>query len=632
MNPGGERVARPLVRWHPSRTALEGIPVSDHPARITAARVLFSGPEVWINDELYVDVTAGTARLTRDTATLAPHSRLHTNTYFGRFEASYWRRWTGVREVTVEFTTAGDGEVTALLRASDIGAHARTIDTVVVRAGETVRLTGALDKFLDGGALWIEVRTGDGEVTLAAGRWIVDGGPRAGTPTHVAICTFNRADDCARTVSALASDPEVVAILDAVHVTDQGTDHVDSRDDYVAAAAILGARLRYRRQPNLGGAGGFSRGMAEATASGDDVNVLIMDDDVRVEPEAVLRLTALANAATRPILVGAQMLYLYNPDSLLISAEAADLPRLEAGQPADPFCLEDVSAVEHIQERRIDAQYNAWWSCLVPASVIAEVGFAMPYFFQWDDIEYALRCREAGYPTVTLPGAAVWHADFYWKDEEDFGKFFSLRNSLITVSMHGGATAREMTKEVTRRVLRAVASHQYGLAHTYLRAVEAFLEGPDTLEDGGREALARIREERDGYRETRRIDVGQLPPHITFARAPSVALAPGKEDLILAKRMLAQRLGRSAAGPVAISYEDSYWWHISLFDHAYVTDAGQNAIRELRRDPALVGELTARTARIARRLVREADAVGVRYRESLPRITGRENWARLFRD
>src|SRR5699024_6507657 len=230
------------------------------------------------------------------------------------------------------------------LRATDIAGHERTVATAVTAPGaaQTVRLTAPLTAFLDGGALFLELTAVGGETVFADVRWTVDGSE---THAHgglaVAICTFNRADDCAATVAALAADPEVAALIDRVQVTDQGTDHVDGRAVFTAAAEIFGDRMHYLRQANLGGAGGFSRGMFEATADPAIDHVLIMDDDVRVEPETVLRMAAFARHTSVPTLVGAQMLYLFNPDYLLASAEGVDLLKLQAGLDADPLGLRD---------------------------------------------------------------------------------------------------------------------------------------------------------------------------------------------------------------------------------------------------------------------------------------------------
>ena len=300
------------------------------------------------------------------------------------------------------------------------------------------------------------------------------------------------------------------------------------------------------------------------------------------------RLFAFAAVTREPMLVGAQMMYLFNPDSLLVSAERTHLPELKGGLDADEFALRDQSMVEDRQERRIDAEYNAWWSCLIPGEAVEKVGLPMPYFFQWDDIEYGLRCRQAGMPTCTLQGAAVWQADFYWKDGDDFGQFFSQRNSLVTASIRQGLDPKDMAKNLGRSVLRAIVAMQYGLAATRMRGIEAFLDGPDGANgvgDGGQRALAAIREERAGYPETAKLGVEALPPEITVERKVGIP-REDREDQVLAKRLLVQKLGRQRRGIVAIPYEDAAWWHVSLFDEVYVTEASQTGVHHRKVDPA----------------------------------------------
>jgi len=49
-----------------------------------------------------------------------------------------------------------------------------------------------------------------------------------------------------------------------VYVVDQGSNTVDWRPGFAEMRRTLGRVLRYLRQPNLGGAGGFTRGVFEA--------------------------------------------------------------------------------------------------------------------------------------------------------------------------------------------------------------------------------------------------------------------------------------------------------------------------------------------------------------------------------
>ena len=91
-----------------------------------------------------------------------------------------------------------------------------------------------------------------------------------------------------------------------------------------------------------------------------------------------------------------------------------------------------------------------------------------------------------------------------------------------------------------------------------------------------------------------------------------------------------QWLGRVIPGPVAIAAEDNQWWHVSLFGHAVVTDASQSGVRVRRRDKKKLIELSKRMRKALRRFRAQAPSLQNRYREAVPELTGRENWARLF--
>jgi galactofuranosylgalactofuranosylrhamnosyl-N-acetylglucosaminyl-diphospho-decaprenol beta-1,5/1,6-galactofuranosyltransferase len=446
------------------------------------------------------------------------------------------------------------------------------------------------------------------------------------------ICTFNRADDCALNVAAVAGDKGLLAGIDAIYVVDQGTDAVETRPLFNDVATQLGDKVVYLRQPNLGGAGGFSRGMYEVSSVADHANVILMDDDILLEPETILRLNAFANLTPSPTLIGAQMLSLQNTRELHVGGEQTQMHRLRAGRWA-PRALHRSDIVKNRQHKRVDAEYNAWWSCLIPSEVVAAVGLPLPMFFQWDDIEYGQRALAAGFPTVTLPNAGVWHADFHWKDRDEFMRYFSVRNSLITHALHGDIDTKTTGRWLAREISEALVSMQYGMAYTMIRGIEDFLEGPEILHDGGVAALAAIRSERADYGETKMhpaVGIRELTDAVP--RFVPVGPKPRKDriNLVLAKRMAFQWLGRVIPGPVAISAEDNQWWHVSLFGYAVVTDSSQAGVRVRRRDKTKLTDLTKRMRKALKRFGDEAPKLQGRYRAAASELTGRENWARLY--
>ena len=338
-------------------------------------------------EELYAKVERGAARRERHRVELGPAAAVTTNTYFGRFHATYWQRWTAAADVEVQLTASGSGRVR--LMASDTNKVWRIVDAAAVEGTQDVRLLGPVDRFVDGGAMWLEFTTETGSLTVSDVRWRVT--PLRSAPTDVVICTYNRVDECLKTLTALGSDPEALAAVATVRVVDQGTDPCESRLEFAEIATALEGRLRYVRQPNLGGAGGFTRGMYEATAGApeNDHDVLLLDDDILLEPELLLRLTAFAACTTHPTIVGGQMLNLLHPAHLHISAERADPELLKVGIPM-PDALDEaylLGSDERLlpigQDRRVDTEYNGWWACLVPASIIRAIGYPLPLFFQW---------------------------------------------------------------------------------------------------------------------------------------------------------------------------------------------------------------------------------------------------------
>jgi galactofuranosylgalactofuranosylrhamnosyl-N-acetylglucosaminyl-diphospho-decaprenol beta-1,5/1,6-galactofuranosyltransferase len=603
----------------------------DHaaPERLVAQRGLFTGPSALVPADLYVEIDMGIGYRDRSSLRLEPHAHASTNTYFGRFPASYWQRWTAVTEVEIVATVHGKGRMAVL--ASDPAGEVRTVATEQIDDSGKVSLTAAIDRFVDGGALWVEWETSEAGLRVEEMAWTVDP-PERLRPVAAVICTYNRADDCINTLTAIAEDPAFLQSADAVYVVDQGNDRVDSRSGFARVAAALGDRLVYINQPNLGGAGGFTRGLFEVTSvvGAEHANVIFMDDDILCEPETIARLNAFANRTVEPTIVGAQMLNLLHPNQLHVGAETADLLALGAGIAAtNALTAEDLT--EEKQEIRVDAGYNGWWSCLIPAEIVAAVGFPLPLFFQWDDIEYGFRSRAAGFATVTLAGAGVWHADFGWKDWDDWHRYFNIRNALVTAALHSSFDGKRVARGLLAQLGRYILSMQYGLAATLIKAVEDFSDGPELFADGGAAAAGEIRRLRSAYGETVRHPAAVLPGlRPADASVEPAGPPPSLKIAIMAKRVLTQALGRTDRRPVAISATDAHWYHVSRFETAVVTDASQEGVRVRQRDPKAAKELLVRGAKVINALRKNAPELQEQYRAAAPTVTTRENWARLF--
>jgi len=64
--------------------------------------------------------------------------------------------------------------------------------------------------------------------------------------------------------------------------------------------------------------------MYEALKNTDCQQILFMDDDIRIEPDTILRVLAMNRFAKTPMLIGGQMLNLQEPSHLHIMGEVVN--------------------------------------------------------------------------------------------------------------------------------------------------------------------------------------------------------------------------------------------------------------------------------------------------------------------
>ncbi|HJT03877.1 MAG TPA: glycosyltransferase, partial [Pseudonocardiaceae bacterium] len=465
--------------------------------------------------------------VSRSTVTLPPDCQVSFATYFNAFPASYWKRWTRVEEVALRLSVRGSGRVD-LYRSKSNGeivhlAGKQLDGNQLDLGGGLVELEfrESLAPFEDGGWVWFDAATDRDSLTITDAAWIIDE-PLPVHPLAVAITTFNRPTDCVTALAALAEDQTVLDVVAKVFVVDQGSIKVREHQRFAEVADQLGGRLVMIDQENLGGSGGFTRGMLEALRTTAVEHVMLMDDDVRVEPDSVLRAHAFASALSVPVIVGAQMLNLQVRSQLHAMGEIVDL-RTSFWRPAPGSVYQhDFAKLPLRQEpslhTRIHSTYNGWWMCLFPREVLERVGLPLPLFIKWDDAEYSLRAGACGFPTVTLPGCAIWHMPWTDKnDSTDWTAYFHLRNRLITLALHSPHDVRRaFVQDGLRTTFKHLMAMEYSTVALHHKSIEDFLDGPERLFASLRDALPAVQKLRAGYDDARIFSSAQQLPMPLF--------------------------------------------------------------------------------------------------------------------
>ncbi|MFC7405056.1 glycosyltransferase [Georgenia alba] len=595
---------------------------------------------------LYVETPpdAGSADLivrSRRAAAVRAGTSASFATYFNAFPATFWRRSTGVRIVTLRARLAGEGRL-VLHRSDATGAASVAAEhTFSADAGDTtITLELSLDGFDDGGWAWFSLEASS-DVELLGAAWEVPAeqavghGPTAPSTT-VGITTLDKPDFCLRTLRALADDPEVLAVVDRVCVVDQGTAKVAAEPGFAEVAAALGERLRVVDQENLGGSGGFSRSMLEGLDEGSS-SVLIMDDDVDVEPDSVLRAVRFAAACTEPTIVGGHMLDLQHPTVLHSWSEVVDQSIFMWGAADRAAERHDLAGsglrTTPWMHRPGRTDYNGWWMCLLPTDVLRRIGLAAPFFIKWDDAEFGLRAAESGMRTVSLPGVALWHVSWLDKDDTiDWQAYFHERNRLVTALLHAERPrGGKLLREYRRLHLKQLLCLQYYAVSLRHRALRDVLRGPDGLHEALRTALPDARALAADFPETR---TRPNPPGVTPPADHSREPRPGPKGLALAlftaraaaRHVLVPR--RSSQPQRLLAKGEATWWHLPSYDSVLVEKADRTGVNWYRRDPRTFRRLWLDSLLLTGRLASRWSELSAEYRSALPGLTTPEAWAR----
>jgi galactofuranosylgalactofuranosylrhamnosyl-N-acetylglucosaminyl-diphospho-decaprenol beta-1,5/1,6-galactofuranosyltransferase len=374
----------------------------------------------------------------------------------------------------------------------------------------------------------------------------------------------------------------------------------------------------------------------------------MLDDDIVLEPEALPRLAAFARHCLTPTIVGGQMFSLFSQAELHSFGEAVDPWRFWWGparhvKPQHDLSEDTLRGSAELH-RRVDVDYNGWFACLIPREVIETTGLSLPLFLKWDDAEYSLRAGRDGYPTVSLPGSAVWHVPWTDKtDNVDWTSYFHQRNRAITALLHspfprgGGLLLESLTNQ-----LKHIFSMQYSTARLRLAAYEDVLLGPDVLHDQLSRRLNEVRAMRSGFTDAVEAPhPGAFPALHTDARSLRSIRRLSRSHtrvgtVVAALRGLARHSPRLSAQQltapqVSLAHMDAKWWSLINFDSALVSAADGQKIHWYRRDSRLAASLAVRSVLAHARLAKRWAKLSKVYRRELTKITSVEDWARTFK-
>lgn len=569
-------------------------------------------------------------------------------TFFNAFPAAYWRRWTDVNEVRFQATVTGTGSI-RLFRSNGRGlSYPAGVLDVDASTDTVIRAKIPMIDLMDGGYFWFDAEASSGSaLTIGDACWQVPIAHKVAaslTSLSIAITTFDRPTYCMQQLKAISRAAELRMRLDTIYCVDQGNSLVSDQPEFEGVQSELGKQLTYLTQINIGGSGGFSRGMYETVKAGSSEYCLLLDDDAVSEPEAILRAIQFADYSKRPTLVGGGMLHLDNRTVLYSQGERVNTHRMwmEPSKGIDYNHDFGTNPLRDSPERhlRIDEDFNGWWMCLIPCSVIREIGLSMPFFIKFDDIEYGMRAKRAGYSTVCLPGVAVWHQAWHTKDDtRTWSEYFTHRNRWITALLAS-------RKKNARMVLESLYSDTslglrfiYSAMELHHEALRDVLKGPDYIISSLQKKLKEVNDLRGSFTDAQikpSLDDFPEPAHDYISPQYNPKTSRERRNSCIRQIITSLRPGKNARTAdrpdVAITAEDTAWtWDaFAGIDSALVTTPNGNAVAWFKRENDVFIKSLWEGYRLARAIDKNWSSLSEAYRKA--NLASLQSWEIIFRD
>lgn len=591
--------------------------------------------------------------LSRNSLCVAAGKHVSLCTFFNAFPASYWQHWTRVK--TVKFTAQVEGAgALQLMRSTGRGLtypvqkfefdssnqtnqHAQVISYEIPMTG-----------LADGGYFWFEAKASDSSCfTVSNAEWSVPCAnkvqsckkPQSNSTFSIAITTFNRPSYCHNQLKAIAENKALRARLDTIYCTDQGTDLVKNQPGFNETSANLGSQLTYIQQANLGGSGGFSRGMFETLKAGKSSYTMLLDDDAISETECILRALQFADYTIKPAIIGGGMLHLDNRTVLYTQGERFTRNNVWMKPSQNLDYNHDFAAItlQDCPERhqRIDTDYNGWWMSLIPTAIMKEIGLSLPVFIKFDDTEYSIRALEHGYHTICLPGVAVWHQAWHDKDpSRTWEEYFFQRNRWICGLLHCTRPSLRFAIEMLRSDLASGLKLAYSAMHLHHMGLQDILRGPQYIVDSMPQKLGEVRKARQSFSDTQPVSDEALisevlREHVSpFTAHDAKALRKTQKRATIKALFAHEKHAKNPRPEVAIPAQDVSWPSFVGVNTAIVTAPDGTTLNLFQRDSKLFRKMLRADALLALKMLRKWKKLSREYRSY--DMASVESWEQIF--
>ena len=330
-------------------------------------------------------------------------------TYFNCFSIIKWKQYTTLKKLILSGEITGKAEI----KIFTAGKGGKTID---IFKTEGVFVKSFKIEDLSGELLGLEIKA----TTDCCIKEISYNGEFESwrnLKIRAVICTYKREKYVNATIKKLSDFSKKYPWFSSL-VVDNGSTLPTCNTETV----------KIIHNPNYGGSGGFTRGLMEELRSSSNDYILLMDDDIDLDPTVLNHmyglLCGIREGYKESFLSGA-MLRMQTPVIQHENTAYWGKIRLHSLGSGWDLSKQDVLLKnEQISDRK--NHYGAWWFCCIPLARIPQIGYPLPVFIKGDDIEYGIRNNRS---IIHMNGIGIWHEAFenkqsFWVDYYAYRNFF----------------------------------------------------------------------------------------------------------------------------------------------------------------------------------------------------------------
>ncbi|MDX2231927.1 MAG: glycosyltransferase [Leptolyngbyaceae cyanobacterium bins.349] len=443
-----------------------------------------------------------------------------TNTYFNSIYEVFYARYTSISTIYLQLNLEGSFTISLYREYADNRDRkllcCQTVTDCQLAQPVNVKVPGFAST--DPGRIYVELVCISDRGRLQESWIVTDEAPKHGVNLGIISCTYKKEAYITRTVNTILDDGLLHNKSFRIFVVDNG----QTLDE----TTFLDARVQLIPNRNVGGSGGFTRGLVEALQDETHTHFLFMDDDVALDSEVIYKLFTLYEYANSEVAIAGGMLDLHKK-YLLFEAGAHYAKSLfrEGFEPFEISPLKtDLDLRESTALNRLlveePVDYGAFWFFAFPRQFVEKMGLPLPFFIKGDDIEFGLRIsRQLQEKIIAFPAIAVWHEPFYAKFPV-WDSYYYFRNILVTHAIHGSLGYFKAVKDMTVRLIYTLLFFDYNSAGMLVKAFEDYIKGPDFIKTHDPEAYHSAIVKLSKYHQNQSVDYTFKPdPVVEVPRA-----------------------------------------------------------------------------------------------------------------